>query len=80
MTSNTCDLRGQRVDDALTQVDRFLSQLLERRQRVGFVLHGHGTGALKQAVRRALPDHPQVRRWRPAHPDEGGDAYTLVEI
>ena len=79
-TSNTCDLRGQRVEEALTLVDRFLSQLLERHLRVGFVLHGHGTGALKQAVRRALPTHPQVRRWRAAHPDEGGDAYTLVEI
>lgn len=80
LEENTLDLRGLRVDAALDQVDHFLSQLLLLQHRVGFVLHGHGTGALKQAVRRALPQHPQVRSWRPANPDEGGDAYTVVRV
>lgn len=80
LEENTLDLRGLRVDTALERMDRFVAELLLQHFRTGFVLHGHGTGALKQAVRRALPQHPQVRSWRPANPDEGGDAYTVLRV
>lgn len=80
LEDNTLDLRGLRVDSALDRVDHFVARLIADRHRVGFVLHGHGTGALKKAVRSSLPQHPHVRRWRPANPDEGGDAYTIVQV
>ena len=77
---NTLDLRGKRVDEALEAVDLFLGGLPSKGTHTGWILHGHGTGALKQAVRDWLPSSMIVRRWRPADTDEGGDAFTLVEI
>lgn len=78
--SNTCDMRGMRVDEALAAAERFLDQASRTRDRVAFLLHGHGTGALKQAVREWLPRAGSVKSWRPADAEEGGDAYTVVEL
>lgn len=77
---NTVDLRGQRVDAALELVEQHIDALAVRGESFGFVLHGHGTGALKTAVRRWLPQARGVRRWRPANADEGGDAFTVLEL
>lgn len=76
-SDNTLDLRGQRVDEALDAVDAFVDQLLRRDENVGWVLHGHGTGALKLAVRAHLSAAAHVRRAKPAEPDDGGDAFTV---
>ena len=78
--ANTCDLRGQRVEEAMDLVDLFLDQMVRDQQAVAFLLHGHGTGALKEAIRQWLPKSPAVRTYRAAAADEGGDAYTLVEL
>ncbi len=75
--SNTLDLRGQRVDEALDQVDVFLDRMLRENETVAYVLHGHGTGALKLAVRSHLSAATQVRRSGPAEADDGGDAFTV---
>jgi len=75
---NTLDLRGHRVEESLAQVDAFLDRLLDRGEPVGYVLHGHGTGALKVAVRAHLRSSPYVRRSHPAEPDDGGDAFTVA--
>lgn len=72
------DLRGQRVEEALSEVDSFLDELLRRQERGGFILHGHGTGVLKEVVRQHLQGHPCVKESRPAERDEGGDAWTVV--
>ncbi len=74
----TLDLRGQRVEEALDAVDVFLDRLLNRGERVGYVLHGHGTGALKAAVREHLRASGYVARSHPAEPDDGGDAFTVA--
>jgi DNA mismatch repair protein MutS2 len=74
----TLDLRGQRVEAALLEVDSFLDELLRRQELGGYVLHGHGTGAMKTAVRQHLHGHPCVAQSRPAERDEGGDAFTVV--
>jgi DNA mismatch repair protein MutS2 len=79
-TSNTVDLRGLRADEALEVAERFLDGMTLRADRVAFLAHGHGTGALKRAVRAWLPGCAYVRRWRPADADEGGDGYTVVEL
>ncbi len=75
--SNTLDLRGARVDEALDQVDAFVDKMLRAGQRAAFVLHGHGTGALKQAVRNHLSLSLQVSDSAPADPEDGGDAFTV---
>jgi DNA mismatch repair protein MutS2 len=76
-SENTLDLRGLRADDALAMLDSFIDRLYSSPHRVGFVLHGHGTGALRAAVREHLKEIPYVRDSRPADEADGGDALTL---
>jgi DNA mismatch repair protein MutS2 len=78
--SNSVDLRGLRADEALRTVDFFLDRLLQHGDSVAYILHGHGTGALKKAVREWLRDNPVVASWRPASDSEGGDAFTRVDL
>ncbi|MEZ4321255.1 MAG: Smr/MutS family protein [Myxococcota bacterium] len=77
---NTVDLRGMRVDEAMDAVDVGLDRAATEGHEVVFVLHGHGTGALKSAVREALRAHPMAKRFAPANADQGGDAYTVVAV
>lgn len=73
-------LIGQRVEPALEALDRYLDQaLLAAREEVR-VIHGHGTGALRDAVREHLRDHPAVASFRPGEPGEGGDGATVVAL
>lgn len=75
--ATTLDLRGQRFDEALGNVDSFIDRLISVNEAAGFVLHGHGTGALKAGVREHLRASAFVEHSRPAEPDEGGDAFTV---
>ncbi|HVU02628.1 MAG TPA: Smr/MutS family protein [Polyangiaceae bacterium] len=78
--SITCDVRGFRVDEAVEAVDMFIDRLLSNGDPAGFVLHGHGTGALKSALREHLGAHRCVERARPADDDQGGDAFTVLWV
>ncbi len=75
--ATTLDLRGERVDEALGRVDTFIDRLLGINEAAGFVLHGHGTGALKSSVREHLRASTYVEHSRAAESDEGGDAFTV---
>jgi DNA mismatch repair protein MutS2 len=75
---NTLDLRGERVDAALDLVDGFIDELLRRSEPAGFILHGHGTGALKQAIREHVRGVPHIADSGPATPEDGGDAFTVI--
>lgn len=74
---NTLDLRGERVDEALSKVDAFVDRMLNTGEPLGFVLHGHGTGALKSAVRTHLRASSHIEQSQPADTDSGGDAFTV---
>jgi len=77
---NTLDLRGMRVEEALEELDRFVDRCVGGgAEDIGFVLHGHGTGALKKAVRDHLALAGQVAA-RPAEQQEGGDAFTVFRV
>jgi len=80
MDFNTLDLRGSRVDESLEMLAEFLDKMTLEGRSVAFVLHGHGTGALKKAVRQWLPKSGYVRAWRACDPGEGGDAFTIVGL
>ncbi len=75
---NTCDLRGLRVDDALAMATSFLNRALNEGQRAVFLLHGHGTGALRDAVRKELARSAYVARYRPGEAGQGGEGVTVV--
>ncbi len=77
---NTLDLRGERVDEALARVDRFLDDASLRGDAVVFVLHGFGTGVLRKAIREHLAESAYVAEFRPAGEKQGGDAVTAVRL
>ena len=65
------DVRGLRVEELLREVERFLDRLYAEGERDCLVLHGHGTGALKQALRDS-PRRVPLRRELPAGRPAGG--------
>jgi DNA mismatch repair protein MutS2 len=77
---NTIDLRGKRVDEALA----FMNSSMDRMDRQGIktviIIHGHGTGAMKQAVREALKMSIYVRDFRPGEMGEGGDGVSVASL
>ncbi|MBI2391147.1 MAG: Smr/MutS family protein [Deltaproteobacteria bacterium] len=75
---NTCDLRGLRVDDAWPMLESFLDRALNEGQRVAFVVHGHGTGALREKIREELKRSRYVERFRAGQLNEGGEGVTVV--
>ena len=78
---NTLDVRGLRVDEALGMLESFVDRQYGRSEGVAFVVHGIGTGALRDAVRDHLSrDATYVARSRPGSPDEGGDRVTVVYL
>jgi DNA mismatch repair protein MutS2 len=77
---NTLDLRGMYVDDAIPEVDAFLDRFTLAQAPHVFLIHGHGTGALKAAVRRHLAQSSYVKRSMPAPREQGGDGVTIVVL
>jgi DNA mismatch repair protein MutS2 len=75
---NTIDLRGKYVDDALPDMEGFLDRLSLAQAPHAFIIHGHGTGALKAAVRSHLRNSPYAKRFFPAPREQGGDGVTIV--
>ena len=78
--ASSLDLRGARVDEALDALGRYLDDAsLAGLGRVT-VIHGLGTGALRDAVRTEAGGHPLVKSLRPGERGEGGDGATIVEL
>jgi len=77
---NVVDLRGARPDEALALLEVSLARAIEDDCEVLIVRHGHGTGALRQAVREHLPRLDHVARHRPGMAQEGGDGVTVVWV
>jgi DNA mismatch repair protein MutS2 len=71
---------GCTVDEAIDRADKFLDEAAMRDLRTVRVIHGHGTGRLRQALSGYLNTHPLVLRAAPAPNDMGGGAVTLVEL
>ena len=77
---NTCDVRGCRFDEAVRKVEFFFDQQVLANKKAVFILHGHGTGALKKGLREWLSSAKSVQSWRAAELSEGGDAFTVVTL
>ncbi len=74
------DVRGWRVDDTLEEVDRYLNDAAVAGLPFVRILHGKGTGALRQAVRQQLTHHPLVKSYASAAANEGGEGVTVVTL
>jgi DNA mismatch repair protein MutS2 len=78
--ASSLDLRGARVEEALEALDRYLDDAGLAGLSKVMIIHGHGTGALRDAVRSDAANHPLVRSLRPGERGEGGDGATIVEL
>lgn len=78
--SSTLDLRGYRVEDALDSLEFYLDKASLANLSPVRIIHGHGTGALKSAVRDFLSTSPYVAKFRPGEDGEGGDGISIVDI
>jgi len=74
------DVRGMRVEELVREVERFLDRLYADGAPDAIILHGHGTGALKQALRDHLAASPYVGSFKAGDRHEGGDAATVVTL
>ena len=74
------DLRGERYESALARVEKYIDDaLLAGYPRVS-IIHGKGTGALRQGVRDYLKNHRSVKSMRFGEASEGGTGVTVVEL
>ena len=77
---NTLDLRGQRVDEGLALLERFVDEAYLEQLSPLMVIHGHGTGAMKSAVRDYLQSCSYKNKFRPGEMYEGGDGVTVINF
>ena len=74
------DLRGQRVDESTPRLDKYLDDAFLAGMPFVRIVHGKGTGALRQAVRQQLKGHPLVKSHRSGERGEGGSGVTVAYL
>jgi len=72
--------RWARADESLEAPDRYLDESGVAGLDNVLIIHGMGTGAVRDAVRAAVASHPLVKSLRPGQRGEGGDGATIVEF
>jgi DNA mismatch repair protein MutS2 len=75
-SQNTVDLRGKRVADGEYILDKAISEAAGPL----WIIHGHGTGKLKQGVHAFLQQHPRITHYEPAAQADGGSGVTIAHI
>jgi DNA mismatch repair protein MutS2 len=75
-SQNTLDIRGSRVADAEIVIDRAIGAA----DRALWIIHGHGTGKLRQGVHAFLQQHPRIQGFEAADQNDGGSGVTLVHV
>ena len=78
--SNEIHLRRLTLDEALPKLDEYLDDAFMAGIFSVRVIHGKGTGTLRQAVREYLARHSLVKSYRPGAYGEGGGGVTIVEL
>ncbi len=77
---NELNIVGCKVDEAVERTDKFLDDAFLAEMTQIRIVHGSGTGALRQAVTELLTGHPHVAKFEAAHHSEGGRGVTVVTL
>jgi DNA mismatch repair protein MutS2 len=77
-SNNTIDLRGKRISEAESELDRMLGQVHDF--GAIWIIHGKGTGQLRKGVHEFLETHPLVERFELAPPNDGGIGVTIAYL
>ena len=78
--STELDIRGYAADEGVPEVDQFISDARMSGVSMLTIIHGRGTGVLKNSVRNHLKRHRSVKSYRPGVYGEGEDGVTIVEL
>ncbi|MBX3035208.1 MAG: Smr/MutS family protein [Bdellovibrionaceae bacterium] len=76
----TLDLRGKTVEEAIENLEIALDRAATQKEDRLKIIHGHGTDALKKAVRTYLSRSVYVKKWKAGSPESGGDGVTWAEV
>jgi DNA mismatch repair protein MutS2 len=71
---------GERAEEAIERVERFLDAAVMATAARVRIVHGHGMGVLKRAVQELLKKNPHVEKFYPASQYEGGAGATIAEL
>lgn len=74
------DIRGKNVDEACLEIDKYLDDAFLSGLKKVSIIHGKGTGALRQGVRDYLKHHRYVESLRAGGFNEGGDGVSVIEM
>ncbi|WP_445327048.1 endonuclease MutS2 [Sporosarcina sp. FSL K6-1508] len=74
------DLRGERYEDAIFRTEKYLDDALLSNYHQVSIIHGKGTGALRQGIQQFLKNHSRVKTYRFGEASEGGHGVTVVEL
>ncbi|HEU5318117.1 MAG TPA: endonuclease MutS2, partial [Chloroflexota bacterium] len=74
------DVRGTRADDVLPRVERYLSDAYLAGMPFVRIIHGKGTGVLRQIIRDSLASNPMVQSYEAASNNDGGEGATIVRL
>ncbi len=80
MTENEIYVRRMQIDDALFKLDHFLNNSFMKGDREFRIVHGKGTGKLRQAIHDYLSKHPLVKSYRLGGWGEGDYGVTVVRL
>jgi len=72
------DLRGERFEEAMTRLDKFVDDCLVTNLEFAYVIHGYGTGALRKGVLEYIRRTPDIKSSRPGGQGEGGSGMTVL--
>ena len=78
--SNSLSIRGCRAEEALDKTDKYLDDAALAGLESVSIVHGKGTGVLREIVTDLLSDHPHVANFRMGNENEGGQGVTVVEL
>lgn len=76
--ATSLDIRGERYEEGIRRLNQYLDQALLSNHPMVTIIHGKGTGALREGVQKALRRHPQVSHFNYSAPNAGGDGSTEV--
>lgn len=74
------DVRGQRADESIKAIERFLDQAILAGYGEVEIVHGRGTGALRRQIHEFLGASPAAASFVLAPEDQGGDGMTIVTL
>ena len=78
--SMSCDVRGMALDEALSEVETYLDQAVLAGLNEVTIVHGKGTGILREGIQRDLKNHKHVKAFRRGKYGEGEDGVTVVQL